>query len=166
MIAPHLNPAIDAHMRFRLALQVSNVERLVQCPRSVWSVSYCLHEVRRFRASYPYGWQVAGTTLSNLFREHGVPWDDEDEEKVAAGHERAQTWQDRAFWRTWVSYKPPVVVMRPVDELPDDLRKLIMSFVPPEPARIARRSTWSRRRARGGRTRVCTGTFDANIRYQ
>ena len=95
MIAPHLNPAIDAHMRFRLALQVS-------CPRSVWSVSFCLHEVRRFRQAYPYGWQVANTTLDNLFREHGVPWDDEDEEKVAAGHDRAQTWQDRAFWRTWV----------------------------------------------------------------
>ena len=54
---------------------------------------------------------------------------------MAAGHERAQTWQDRAFWRTWVSWKPkpvPVVVMRPVHELPEDLRKLIMSFVPPE----------------------------------
>ena len=137
MIAPHLNPAIDAHMRFRLALQVSNVERLVQCPRSVWSVSFCLHEVRRFRQAYPYGWQVANTTLDNLFREHGGPWDDEDEEKVAAGHDRAQTWQDRVFWRTWVTWKPkpvPVVVMRPVNELPEDLRELIMSFVPPDPA--------------------------------
>ena len=139
MIAPHLNPAIDAHMRFRLALQVSNVKRLMRSPRSVWSVSFCLREVRRFRQKYPYGWQVANTTLTNLFREHGVPWDDEDEEKAAAGHERAQTWQDRAFWRTWVTWKPkpvPVVVMRPANELPEDLRKLIMSFVPlrdPEP---------------------------------
>mgnify|MGYP004191434219 CR=1 FL=1 len=145
MIAPHLNPAIDAHMRFRLALQVSNVERLMQCPRSVWSVSFCLHEVRRFRQAYPYGWQVANTTLDNLFREHGVPWDDEDEEKVAAGHDRAQTWQDRAFWRTWVTWrgperskilghpaeqpKPvPVVVMRPSGKITRGLgRSLMMS---------------------------------------
>ena len=108
MIAPHLNPAIDAHMRFRLALQVSNVQRLMQSPRSVWSVSFCLREVRRFRQAYPYGWQVAGTTLDNLFREHKVPWDDEDEEKVAAGHNRGQTWQDRVFWRTWVADRPAV----------------------------------------------------------
>ena len=133
MLQPHLNPAIDAHMRFRLALQVSNVQRLMQSPRSVWTVSFCLGEVRRFRQAYPYGWQVAGTTLDNLFREHKVPWDDEDEEKVAAGHNRGQTWQDRVFWRTWVADRPAVTQKQPVNALPEDLRKLIMSFVPPEP---------------------------------
>ena len=84
MIQPHLNPAIDAHMRFRLKLQVENVRRLVVCSHSVWSVSYCPAEVRRYRQCYPYGWQVADTTLDNLFREHKVPWDDEDEEKNAS----------------------------------------------------------------------------------
>ena len=132
MIQPHLNPAIDAHMRFRLKLQVENVRRLVESSHSVWSVSYCPSEVRRYRQCYPYGWQVADTTIDNLFRKHGVPWDDEDEEKVAAGHVRNQTWDDRAFWREW--RKPPrPVVMRPVDRLPRALRRLILSFVPPAP---------------------------------
>ena len=49
MLAPHLNPAIDAHMRFRLALQVSNVKRLVESPRNVWMTAHLPEEVRRFR---------------------------------------------------------------------------------------------------------------------
>ena len=89
-------------------------------------------EVRRFREKYPYGWQVAGTTLSNLFREHRVPWDDEDEEKVRSGHTRALTRSEDTFWREYL--RPPVpVVTRPVFELPTDIRALIMSFVPPLP---------------------------------
>ena len=107
MLQPHLNPAIDAHMRFRLALQVSNVQRLMQSPRSVWSVSFCLCEVRRFRQAH-------------LFREHKVPGG-------------ARSWQDRVFWRTWVADRPAVTQKQPVNALPEDLRKLIMSFVPPEP---------------------------------
>ena len=71
-------------MRFRLSLQVSNVKRLIESPRNVWMTAHLPEEVRRFRESYPYGWQVAGTTLANLFREHGIDWDDEDEEKVSA----------------------------------------------------------------------------------
>ena len=55
MLAPHLNPAIDAHMRFRLALQVSNVKRLVESPKNVWMTAYSLTEVRRYRRAYPYG---------------------------------------------------------------------------------------------------------------
>ena len=132
MLAPHLNPAIDAHMRFRLALQVSNVRRLIESPRNVWMTAHLPDEVRRFREKYPYGWQVAGTTLSNLFREHRVPWDDEDEEKVRSGHTRALTRSEDTFWREYL--RPPVpVVTRPVFELPTDIRALIMSFVPPLP---------------------------------
>ena len=135
MLAPHLNPAIDAHMRFRLALQVSNVKRLVESPKNVWMTAYSLTEVRRYRRAYPYGWQVAGTTLDNLFRLFKVPWDDEDEEKVATGHVRTSTYEDRSFWVSWL--RPPVERLRPAtrpaDELPVEIRKLIMSFVPPEP---------------------------------
>ena len=121
MLAPHLNPAIDAHMRFRLALQVSNVRRLIESPRNVWMTAHLPEEVRRFREKYPYGWQVAGTTLSNLFREHRVPWDDEDEEKVRSGHTRALTRSEDTFWREYL--RPPVpVVTRPVFELPTDIR--------------------------------------------
>ena len=132
MLPPHQNPRIDAHMRFRLALQVSNVKKLVESPKNVWMMAYSLAEVRRYRRAYPYGWQVAGTTLDNLFRLYKVPWDDEDEEKVAAGHVRASTPEDRSFWMNWL--RPPRErlrpVTRPVDELPSDLRQLILSFVP------------------------------------
>ena len=83
MLAPHLNPAIDAHLRFRLKLQVSNVRQLVDSPKNVWMTAYSLAEVRRYRRVYPYGWQVCGTTLDNLFRKYKIPWSDEDEEKVA-----------------------------------------------------------------------------------
>ena len=126
MLAPHLNPRIDAHLRFRLALQVSNVRHVAEDAHSVWELGHFPSEVRRMRERYPYGWQVAGTTVGNLFREHGVPWDDEDEEKAAAGHVRQTTREDRAFWRAW--RRPPV--MRPANELPADLRRLILSFVP------------------------------------
>ena len=132
MLAPHLNPAIDSHMRFRLSLQVSNVKRLIESPRNVWMTAHLPEEVRRFREKYPYGWQVAGTTLSNLFREHCVPWDDEDEEKVRSGHTRVLTRFEDTFWREYL--RPPLpVVTRPVHQLPTDLRALIMSFVPPLP---------------------------------
>ena len=132
MLAPHLNPRIDAHMRFRLALQVSNVKKLVESPKNVWMMAYSLAEVRRYRRVYPYGWQVAGTTLDNLFRKYEVPWDDEDEEKVAAGHVRASTPEDRSFWMNWLRPPPERLrpVTRPANELPSDLRQLIMSFVP------------------------------------
>ena len=147
-LAPHLNPAIDAHMRFRLSLQVSNVRRLIESPRNVWMTAHLPEEVRRFREKYPYGWQVAGTTLSNLFRELGIDWDDEDEEKVSAGHTRTLTRSADSFWREWLRGPVPAV-MRPVHQLearppaaptaepqaqlPTDLRALIMSFVPPLP---------------------------------
>ena len=135
MLAPHLNPAIDAHMRFRLSLQVSNVKRLVESPRNVWMTAHLPEEVRRFRQSYPYGWQVAGTTLSNLFREHGIDWTDEDEEKVSAGYTRTLTRSDDSFWREWLRGPVPAI-MRPGHQLPTDLRALIMSFVPPLPKPI------------------------------
>lgn len=130
MIAPHLNPAVDAHTRFRLALQVSNVKRLVDSPHAVWRLAYSPDDVRRMRTDYGYGWQVAGTTVDSLFRKHGVPWDDEDEAKAAG--ERATSWDQRAFWREWSRPEPPVVMVVP-DLLPADLRALILSFVPPEP---------------------------------
>ena len=57
--------------------------QLVESPKNVWMTAYSLAEVRRYRRAYPYGWQVANTTLDNLFRKFKIPWDDEDEEKVA-----------------------------------------------------------------------------------
>ena len=140
-------------MRFRLSLQVSNVRRLIESPRNVWMTAHLPEEVRRFRESYPYGWQVAGTTLSNLFRE--------DEEKVSAGHTRTLTRSEDSFWREWLRGPVPVV-MRPVHQLPTDLRALICRRCPSRCPR--RRSTWSSSTARGGRTRGCTATFDARCR--
>ena len=152
MIAPHLNPAVDAHTRFRLALQVSNVKRLVDSPHAVWRLAYSPDDVRRMRTDYGYGWQVAGTTVDSLFRKHGVPWDDEDEAKAAG--ERATSWDQRAFWREWSRPEPPVVMVVP-DLLPADLRALILSFVPPEPKPS---TTSSSSPCRGGSTPARTGS--------
>ena len=160
MLAPHLNPAIDAHMRFRLALQVSNVKRLVESPKNVWMTAYSLTEVRRYRRAYPYGWQVAGTTLDNLFRLFKVPWDDEDEEKVAAGHVRTSTYEDRSFWVSWL--RPPVERLRPVTRPADELPVEISCHLSRSPSRRSRRLTWSRNLLFGGRTLECTATSSSN----
>ena len=62
MLAPHLNPAIDAHLRFRLSLQVSNVKALVESPQSVWMTAYMPDEVHKFRTKFMYGWQQQSRT--------------------------------------------------------------------------------------------------------
>ena len=67
------------------------MRQLIENPKNVWMMAYSLPEVRRYRRVYPYGWQVAGTTLDNLFRKFKVPWDDEDEEKIASGPVHTRT---------------------------------------------------------------------------
>ena len=133
MLAPHLNPAISAHMRFRLSLQVSNVKALVECPQSVWMTSYMPDDVQRYRTKYMYGWQFHGTTIDNLFRKYGVNWDDEDEEKTASGYVRTLTREQQTFWINWMKPAPPPPPPPPPPKLrlPTVLRQLIMEFVPP-----------------------------------
>ena len=130
MLAPHLNPAIDAHLRFRLSLQVSNVKALVESPQSVWMTSYMPSEVHKFRTKFVYGWQVYGTTIENLFRENKVPWSDEDEEKTASGYTRTLTREQQTFWINWMKPPPPPPPPPPI-RLPTVLRQLIMEFKPP-----------------------------------
>ena len=96
MIATHLNPAVRADTRFRLRLQAEAVQRLLNAKdtRQLTFMAHFPQEVAKFRSRNSYGFQVHNTTMRQLFDRAGVHWDDEDEEKCAAGHVRP----NHRFW--------------------------------------------------------------------
>jgi hypothetical protein len=132
---PHLNPAIDPNTRFRLRLQLEVVRKLVEGdPRRIQLVAHSPGEVRRYRRM-DYGWEVLGKTVEALFAEQGIPWDSEDEEKVAEGWTRGA--EACRFWQEWMAppqREPPA----PPPRLPLYLTNLIMRWVPKVPKRKVR----------------------------
>ena len=132
---PHLNPAIGQNTRFRLRLQLEVVKKLAEGdPRRIQLVAHMPGEVRRYRRM-DYGWEVLGKTVEQLFAEQGIPWDSEDEEKVAEGWTR--TGEASRFWREWM-VPPPPEQSSPTPRLPMHLTNLIMKWVPKVPKRKVR----------------------------
>ena len=137
---PHMNPAIGQNTRFRLKLQLEVVRKLVEGdPRRIQLVAHSPEEVRRYRRM-DYGWEVLGKTVEQLFAEQGIPWDAEDEQKVAEGWARGRSVEEERFWRDWMA-KPapqPKKTAAPHRPLPMHLTNLIMRWVPKVPKRRVR----------------------------
>ena len=95
-----LNPAVRADTRFRLRLQAEAVQRLLNAKdtRQLTFMAHFPQEVAKFRSRNSYGFQVHNTTMRQLFDRANVHWDDEDEEKCAAGHVRP----NHRFWFTFL----------------------------------------------------------------
>jgi hypothetical protein len=132
-----MNPAIGQNTRFRLKLQLEIVRKLVEGdPRRIQLVAHSPEEVRRYRRM-DYGWEVLGKTVEQLFAEQGIPWDSEDEEKVAQGWARGDSVEEERFWRDWMA-PPPQPPPEKVPRLPMHLTNLIMRWVPKVPKRRVR----------------------------
>ena len=111
---PHLNPQISHEFRFRLRIQVERVQKICDSERLCRWLSHFPSEIRRCTQECPYGWMVAKTTIHNLFRKYKIDWDDEDDEKLDSGCERARLSPVlNSFWIDYLRPRPEPVKKKP-----------------------------------------------------